>query len=60
MPFQLPILPYHHGDLAPAISKEQTLDLVVNVATDPGVYPLKISLVYENGALLRGLFVVEP
>src|SRR3989338_7808191 len=25
MPFHLPILPYHHGDLAPAISKETIL-----------------------------------
>jgi hypothetical protein len=39
---------YNLGDLGPAASKQQTLDLVVNVATDPGVYPLKISFVYDN------------
>ena len=39
---------YYLGDIAPAASREQTLDLVVNVATDPGVYPLKISFVYED------------
>lgn len=39
---------YYLGDLAPNVSKQQSLDLVVNVATEPGVYPLKISLVYEN------------
>lgn len=39
---------YYLGDLAPGKSQEQTLDLVVNVATDPGVYPLKVSFVYEN------------
>lgn len=40
---------YYLGNLSPAISQKQTLALVVNVATDPGVYPLKISFVYENG-----------
>jgi len=40
---------YYLGDLAPSASEQQTLDLVVNVATDPGVYPLKISFVYEDG-----------
>ena len=39
---------YYLGDLAPSTSKQQELDLVVNVATDPGVYPLKVSFVYEN------------
>lgn len=39
---------YYLGDMTPSTTKSQTLDLVVNVATDPGVYPLKISFVYEN------------
>ncbi len=46
---------YFLGDIPSGENISQTIPLVVNVATEPGVYTLKISFVYEdtaNGRLL--------
>lgn len=43
------------GDLDIAASLNATMQFVVNAATDPGAYPLKVSFVYEDPQ--RGNFV---
>jgi hypothetical protein len=41
---------YALGEIVPNTTFTQTIPLVVNVSTDPGAYPLKISFVYEDGS----------
>lgn len=38
------------GEIAPGASLSQEIPLVVNVSTEPGVYTLKVSFVYENSS----------
>lgn len=38
------------GEIVPNTTFTQTVPLVVNVSTDAGAYPLKISFVYEDGS----------
>jgi hypothetical protein len=41
---------YALGEIVPNTTFTQSIPLVVNVSTDAGAYPLKISFVYEDGS----------
>jgi len=41
---------YSLGEIIPNTTFTQTIPLVVNVSTEAGAYPLKISFVYEDGS----------
>jgi hypothetical protein len=41
---------YYLGNIAPGATANQTSELVVNVSTEPGAYPFKISFLYTDPA----------